>query len=66
MSKQRLTSSFRDPAGFLFEQNSKLYRQINISYKSNYDLLVDSGLYQELAKAAMIKAIAIGIYFIKP
>jgi len=43
-----LPSSFRDPSGFLFEESGVLYRQINQSYKINYDLLLDSGLYQKL------------------
>jgi len=41
-------ASFRDPSGFLFEHKGKLYRQINQSYKSDYDLLINSGLYKIL------------------
>ncbi|MDZ7838985.1 MAG: hypothetical protein U5N58_14205 [Actinomycetota bacterium] len=41
-------ASFRDPSGFLFTQNGKIYRQINNIYKQNYDLLMDSGLYDRL------------------
>ena len=32
-----LTSSFRDPSGFLFLDKDILYRQINSSYKEEYD-----------------------------
>ncbi len=40
--------SFRDPSGFLFYQRNSIYRQINKSYRGNFDLLEKSGLYQEL------------------
>lgn len=43
-----LPSSFRDPSGFLFSHNNKVYRQINSSYQENYEYLIDSGLYSEL------------------
>ena len=45
-----LPGSFRDPSGFLFTQNSQIYRQINHVYKDNYDLLMRSGLYQRLTE----------------
>ena len=47
-------SSFRDPSGFLFETNDILYRQVNNSYKSHYDYLIDSGLYEELVALKMM------------
>jgi len=46
--------SFRDPSGFLFYQNGKLYRQINQSYKDEYDHLIDSGLYSSLVDAELL------------
>lgn len=42
-------SSFRDPSGYIFENNNELFRQINPSYKDEYDYLINSGLYDELA-----------------
>lgn len=42
-------ASFRDPDGFLFTRDQTLYRQVNVSYKGDYDLLMGSGLYKELA-----------------
>lgn len=42
------SSSFRDRSGFLFFHNNELYRQINYSYKENFDMLMDSGLYKNL------------------
>ena len=44
------SSSFRDPEGFLFFYNGKLYRQINQKGKNNFDLLINSGLYQKLVE----------------
>ena len=41
-------SSFRDPSGFLFYLDGILYRQINQSYKQDYEHLMDSGLYKSL------------------
>jgi hypothetical protein len=41
-------ASFRDPAGFIFEQDGVLYRQVNLVGQADYDLLMSSGLYQRL------------------
>ncbi|MCJ7713194.1 SAM-dependent methyltransferase, partial [Candidatus Bathyarchaeota archaeon] len=46
--------SFRDPSGFLFYKNGEIYRQVNISYKENYDLLMSSGLYESLKNANLL------------
>jgi hypothetical protein len=46
--------SFRDPSGFIFFKNGVLYRQINNSYRPNYDQLISSGLYQDLVDARML------------
>ena len=40
--------SFRDPSGFVFERAGVLYRQVNDSYRENYDRLMQSGLYDKL------------------
>lgn len=45
-----LSASFRDPSGFMFEQDDVLFRQINWSYQENYNLLMQSGLYQTLVR----------------
>ena len=49
-----VSSSFRDPSGFLFYKNDELYRQINNSYKKEYDLLMESGLYQTLSEKKLL------------
>jgi hypothetical protein len=43
-----LSSSFRDPNGFLFRKDSHLYRQVNRLYTPHFDRLLSSGLYTEL------------------
>jgi len=48
------SSSFRDPSGFLFYHNQNIYRQINKSYKENYDQLIDSGLYDQLVQSGLL------------
>jgi len=48
MREQRLASSFRDPSGFLFVHEGRLYRQVNASYAEDYRRLGDSGLLQAL------------------
>ncbi len=48
MNNNIVDSSFRDPSGFLFIKDRKLYRQINKSYKEDYELFVSSGLYKRL------------------
>jgi len=50
----KLPGSFRDPAGFLFEKEGVLYRQINDVYRADYELLISSGLYAELLKQKLI------------
>jgi hypothetical protein len=42
-------ASFRDPSGFVFTRLGKLYRQINLRFKEDYDKLLSSGLYRALA-----------------
>lgn len=49
-----IEGSFRDPSGFVFFDNGVLYRQINKSYKENYDHLMDSGLYDELVLSGLL------------
>ena len=41
-------ASFRDPSGHIYEQEGVLYRRVNQVYRDNYDLLMKSGLYNEL------------------
>src|SRR5678816_245379 len=54
MSERRLDSSFRDPAGFLFTRDGVLLRQINETYRTNYDRLMQSGLYETLVRQRLM------------
>ena len=49
-----LPSSFRDPSGFLFRAGGDLYRQINQSYRDDYNFLITSGLYQALVEEGLL------------
>jgi len=51
---QNCASFFRDPSGFIFMRDGCVYRQINTIYKENYELLVKSGLYRELADEGLL------------
>jgi hypothetical protein len=51
MSFERLSSSYQDPAGFVFRRDGQLLRQINQSYRSEYECLLRSGLYQAAVDA---------------
>ncbi len=49
-----VASSFRDPSGFLFVKEGVLYRQVNTSYREDYDSLMGSGLYKTLADDGLL------------
>jgi hypothetical protein len=48
------SASFRDQNGFLFYHNEDLYRCICETYRTNYELLVSSGLYSNLVSTNML------------
>jgi len=52
----RVPASFRDPSGFVFQQDGHLYRQVNEGYTSHYETLMNSGLYASLVKNKMLVA----------
>lgn len=47
-------SSFRDPDGFIFEKNNQIFRQINNSFKEDYDHYINSGLYELLLDKELV------------
>jgi len=58
---EKLAGSFRDPSGFVFTNNRCIYRQVNLSYQEDYDMLMGSGLYYHLTKSgAMISHQEVG------
>ena len=46
--------SFRDPSGYIFYKNNKVYRVVNESYKKDYDHLMSSGLYERLVSEGLL------------
>lgn len=50
----RIASSFRDPSGFVFTRNGRLLRQVNRSYREDYDTLIGSGLGTALVEAQLL------------
>jgi ribosomal protein L11 methylase PrmA len=51
---RRQPASFRDRSGFLFTREGRLFRQVNRSYQADYDLLLASGLYQDLVDRELL------------
>ena len=50
----QLAGSFRDPSGFVFTHDAKVFRQINSVYKEDYERLMGSGLYESLLMDSLI------------
>jgi ribosomal protein L11 methylase PrmA len=51
-----LASSFRDPSGFVFARDGRLYRQVNQEFREHYDLMMGSGLYEALVRDGLMVA----------
>jgi len=49
-----LGASFRDPSGFLFKHQGHIYRQVNLSYREDYDRSLGSGLYRKLIDSGIL------------
>ncbi len=56
MTSSVLPGSFRDPSGFLFNRDGRIYRQVNHKYQEDYDRLISSGLYEALVKGGLLIA----------
>lgn len=56
MAEARVSSSFRDPSGYLFTRKGVLYRQVNQAYTKAYEKLISSGLYEELVSRGWMVA----------
>lgn len=54
MRESTVASSFRDPSGSLFFLDKSIYRRVNPSYKTEYELLMSSGLYADLTGAGLL------------
>ncbi len=55
-SPNKVAASFRDPSGFMFRRDGVLYRQVNQHYRTQYDLLISSGLLESLWKQGLLVA----------
>ena len=53
-SENLVQGSFRDPSGFLFWHEGRLYRQVNQLYREHYNQLITSGLYQKLSSSGLL------------
>jgi len=51
---ENISGSFRDPSGFMFKQDDVIYRQVNQHYQKEYDLLMGSGLYEQLTRSGTL------------
>lgn len=54
MPDAALEASFRDPSGFVFQQDGVLLRQVNRSYAEDYDALMASGLQRRLVGRGLL------------
>ncbi|MFO7793584.1 MAG: class I SAM-dependent methyltransferase [Candidatus Nanohaloarchaea archaeon] len=51
---KREEASFRDPDGFIFRKDGEILRQVNESYREDYEKLMESGLYEELVEKGLL------------
>jgi hypothetical protein len=54
MSWEAVEGSFRDPSGFVYTRDGTLYRQVNDSFRQNFEAFLASGLYDELAREGLL------------
>ncbi|MFH0828280.1 MAG: SAM-dependent methyltransferase, partial [Candidatus Omnitrophota bacterium] len=54
MEEKRVFSSFRDPSGFLFYRDERLFRQVNKVYREDFELMINSGLYKKLVECRLL------------
>ncbi|QNA45499.1 SAM-dependent methyltransferase [Lacibacter sediminis] len=47
-------ASFRDPSGFIYEKDGTIYRFVSDNYSQDYDLLMKSGLADDLLKKKLL------------
>ena len=54
IDKYRIPASFRDPAGFVYFENGRIFRKINEYGKHDFDEFISSGLADELIHRDLI------------
>ncbi|MGC4034694.1 MAG: hypothetical protein QM764_01945 [Chitinophagaceae bacterium] len=47
-------SSYRDPSGFIFIKDGVIYRQVNQSFKNEFDFFIESGCYKNFAEKKLL------------
>jgi hypothetical protein len=47
-------SSYRDPSGYIFQQEGKLYRQVNQSFKEDFEQFMNGGCYERLVQKGLL------------
>ena len=52
----QLSSSFRDPAGYVFSEDGLCKRAVTQTGRADYDLVISSGLYDELVRQNLLVA----------
>jgi len=53
-SPDRVGASYRDPSGFVFRRDGELLRQINQSYREDYQKLIESGLCRKAIDTGLL------------
>jgi hypothetical protein len=51
---QPISASFRDPSGVVFRRGGSIFRQVNLTYREEFDFLVQSGLYRDLVDSHLL------------
>jgi len=54
LGEMRVPGSFRDPAGYVFEHDGKLYRKVTQQGASDYEAARDAGIFGSLAAAGWL------------
>lgn len=51
---KRVSSSFRDPNGYVFSHEGIFYRHISTAYQADYEQFIHSGLYESLVNQGLL------------
>jgi ribosomal protein L11 methylase PrmA len=54
MNWQAVQGSFRDPSGFVYTRDGTLYRQVNNTFRQQFEAFLGSGLYHELVHDGLL------------
>ncbi|NIN33897.1 MAG: SAM-dependent methyltransferase [Gammaproteobacteria bacterium] len=54
MKQQAVSGSFRDPSGYVYARDGKVYRRIHNCYRDDYELFIKSGLYETLVRDGLL------------